>query len=83
MLRAFSFGEESGLDLAMRIKQRDHAAMLANGWDVGGRWDQHIHREGQEGIDRIVQGQETGEYFMVLGPKVRNLSPPRSNREDS
>jgi len=31
---------------------------------------QHMRRREQDWIDRIVQGEEPGHYFVLLGPKV-------------
>lgn len=38
-------------------------------------WTQHLRRDEQNLIDRIIQGKEVGRYFVLLGPKVRALSP--------
>jgi len=32
-------------------------------------WTQHMRRREQDWIDRIVQGEEPGHYFVLLGPK--------------
>lgn len=39
---------------------------------------QYIKRDEKDMVDRIVQGSETGHYFMLIGPKVSN-----SRRGDS
>ena len=42
-------------------------------WDVA-PWTQHLRREEQDLIDRIIQGLEGGRYFILLGPKVCTFS---------
>ncbi|KAM5542961.1 hypothetical protein V8D89_003345 [Ganoderma adspersum] len=34
-----------------------------------GPWTQHLRHAEQDAIDRIVQGNEVGQYFILLGPK--------------
>lgn len=38
--------------------------------NLAGPWTQHLRREEQDDIDRIVRGDEVGQYFIILGPKV-------------
>ncbi len=39
-------------------------------WDTDGLWTEHLRRDDQDMMDRIVNGSEKGHYFMLLGPKV-------------
>jgi len=34
-------------------------------------WTENLRRKEQDVIDHIVHGEESGHYFMLLGPKVR------------
>ena len=35
-------------------------------------WTSAMRRKEQDLVDRIIQGEESGHYFVLLGPKVRN-----------
>lgn len=51
--------------------KRDWNASDVQEWDLDGPWTEHLRREDQDLMDRIVKGCESGHYFMLLGPKVR------------
>jgi len=34
-------------------------------------WTENLRRKEQDVIDHIIHGEESGHYFMLLGPKVR------------
>lgn len=36
-------------------------------------WTNDVRRKEQDFIDRIIHGEESGHYFMFLGPKVRSF----------
>ncbi|KAI9062365.1 hypothetical protein FKP32DRAFT_1593521 [Trametes sanguinea] len=72
--QAFSAGYDPALELAKNAvkKPADAAEPSANEeleWDLEGPWTQHLRREEQDLIDRIIQGKEIGHYFILLGPK--------------
>jgi hypothetical protein len=33
-------------------------------------WTLHLRRKEQDLVDSVIQGNETGHYFVLLGPKV-------------
>ena len=73
---AFSAGYDPALELANRAKKHDDvsaAAVLQ--WDSDGPWTEHLRRDDQDQMDRIVKGKETGHYFLLLGPKVGTTTP--------
>jgi len=68
--QAFSAGYDPALELANRAKR--HQDLSAGGtlpWDSDGFWTEHLRRHDQDKMDKIVQGQEIGHYFLLLGPK--------------
>ncbi|KAI0776267.1 hypothetical protein BD413DRAFT_527845 [Trametes elegans] len=74
--KAFAAGYDPALELAKNAIKKPpetpEPAVDANGeleWDLEGPWTQHLRREEQDLIDRIVQGHEVGHYFILLGPK--------------
>ncbi|KIP11242.1 hypothetical protein PHLGIDRAFT_83667 [Phlebiopsis gigantea 11061_1 CR5-6] len=71
--QAFSAGYDPALELANRAANRGtKSAKDENGvydWDLDGPWTEHLRREDQDLMDRIVKGGEGGHYFMLLGPK--------------
>ena len=50
--------------------KQDRNANELHEWDLDGPWTEHLRREDQDLMDRIVRGSEGGHYFMLLGPKV-------------
>lgn len=79
---AFAPGYDPALELAKHQTGKDETSLEDIGefeLDAGGPWTEHLRRKEQDWIDRIVQGKETGHYFVLLGPKVRvNSCPPLS-----
>ncbi|KAI0827927.1 hypothetical protein BC628DRAFT_1409461 [Trametes gibbosa] len=72
--QAFAAGYDPALELAKNaIKRPEDAAPDPTNeeleWDLEGPWTQHLRREEQNLIDRIIQGKEVGHYFILLGPK--------------
>ncbi|KAI0628988.1 hypothetical protein C8Q77DRAFT_327557 [Trametes polyzona] len=75
--KAFAAGYDPALELAKNaIKKPDEGVTAAATpeteeleWDLEGPWTQHLRREEQDLIDRIIQGKEVGHYFILLGPK--------------
>lgn len=59
------------MELANRAKR--HEDLSAGGtlpWDSDRSWTEHLRRHDQDKMDKIVEGQEIGHYFLLLGPKV-------------
>lgn len=70
MEQAFAGGYDPALELAKRSKVPAAAADdIHKGVDISD-WDQHIRRDEQDLIDRIVNGTETGHYYVFIGCKV-------------
>ncbi|KAF5348711.1 hypothetical protein D9758_006775 [Tetrapyrgos nigripes] len=66
---AFEPGWDPALEIASNsYKRRDHEDK-ATEFDVEPPWTQHLRRQEQDYIDRIVHGEEPGHYFVLLGPK--------------
>ncbi|KAL1668992.1 hypothetical protein GGF50DRAFT_110750 [Schizophyllum commune] len=64
---AFTAGYDPALELATHpTKSEDHADIDA---DEEIPWTQHLRRNEQDLIDRIIDGTETGHYWVLLGPK--------------
>ena len=64
------FGIEQGTAHTAALVEEDGLE-----WDLDGPWTQHTRRTEQDLIDRIVQGNEVGHYFVLLGPKVGRPGP--------
>ncbi|KAG6857194.1 hypothetical protein H0H87_008259 [Tephrocybe sp. NHM501043] len=69
---AFAAGYDPALELATHQTKR--AASVGNKndeleFDEEIPWTKNMRRKEQDTIDRIVQGQEPGHYFVLLGPK--------------
>ena len=75
--KAFAAGYDPALELAKAsAKKPKGEATSAIGddeldWDADGPWTEHLRRQEQDLIDRIIRGNEVGHYFVLLGPKVR------------
>ncbi|KAI0741154.1 hypothetical protein C8Q76DRAFT_212225 [Earliella scabrosa] len=78
VLRKIEQAFEGGYDPALELAKASHK-MRQSGtspgvesdeldWDTD-PWTQHLRREEQDLIDRIIQGNEAGHYFILLGPK--------------
>lgn len=68
-------GYDPAIDLTTTKTRRTHLhrrSSDAEGDDKGE--EGHIVREEQEIVDRIVRGEESGSYFMLMGSKVRSFS---------
>ncbi|KAF8070744.1 hypothetical protein FPV67DRAFT_1414129 [Lyophyllum atratum] len=68
---AFAAGYDPALELATHQTKRAPAEG-ENGdlvFDEEAPWTENLRRKEQDTIDRIVQGQEPGHYFVLLGPK--------------
>ncbi|KZT05366.1 uncharacterized protein LAESUDRAFT_727003 [Laetiporus sulphureus 93-53] len=61
--KAFSAGYDPALELAVRHKAEDNGA---SGQTPG---PEHLRRKEQDLIDRVIKGEEIGQYFLLLGPK--------------
>lgn len=82
---AFAAGYDPALELANRAKKHDDPSNNTTTfeWDTDGPWIEHLRRNDQDQMDHIVNGQELGHYFLLLGPKVRMpfSECPRSSSE--
>ena len=73
--KAFAAGHDPALELANVAAMKPQNEHLVTKGDeeldqhVVGSWARHRRQE-QDLIDRIIQGRETGYYFVLLGPKV-------------
>ncbi|KAI0359629.1 hypothetical protein OH77DRAFT_1420163 [Trametes cingulata] len=74
--QAFSAGYDPALELAKNAIKKPQGASDSEpskneelDWDLEGPWTQHLRREEQDLIDRIIRGSEVGHYFILLGPK--------------
>ncbi|KAK7472470.1 hypothetical protein VKT23_000584 [Stygiomarasmius scandens] len=66
---AFEPGYDPALEIATNIyKKRDRDESEVE-FEVEPPWTQHLRRREQDLIDRIVQGEEPGHYYVLLGPK--------------
>jgi hypothetical protein len=71
---AFAPGYDPALELAKMHTMKkapidDSAKDPLFGEDIP--WTENLRRKEQDVIDHIVHGEESGHYFMLLGPKVR------------
>ncbi|KAJ7686484.1 hypothetical protein B0H17DRAFT_1160607 [Mycena rosella] len=73
---AFAAGYDPALELAtLQYQNKPPAAQNTLDpldeleFDAEGSWTQHLRRREQDWIDAIVQGEEPGHYFVLLGPK--------------
>ncbi|KAG5652847.1 hypothetical protein H0H81_003409 [Sphagnurus paluster] len=69
---AFAAGYDPALELATHQTKRRAAETDELGdlvYEEGSEWAEKLRRKEQDQIDRMVQGQEPGHYFMLLGPK--------------
>jgi hypothetical protein len=68
---AFAAGYDPALELATHQIRKATAEGLGSEFDFDiAPWTENLRRKEQDWIDRIVQGAESGHYFMLLGPKV-------------
>ncbi|KAI0753092.1 hypothetical protein C8Q80DRAFT_1267533 [Daedaleopsis nitida] len=75
--KAFEAGYDPALELA-KVSSNKHAPSILpeesgdavlEPTDADGWWTQHLRRSEQDLIDHIIQGNEVGHYFILLGPK--------------
>ncbi|KAJ6589826.1 hypothetical protein DFH09DRAFT_216845 [Mycena vulgaris] len=74
---AFAAGYDPALELATYQNKPPAGTVEHNSldpldeleFDAEGPWTQHLRRREQDWIDAIVQGEEPGHYFVLLGPK--------------
>ncbi|KAJ7125093.1 hypothetical protein C8R44DRAFT_782304 [Mycena epipterygia] len=71
---AFAPGYDPALELATYQSKPPVGTLEADpidelDFDADGPWTQHLRRREQDWIDAIVQGNEPGHYFVLLGPK--------------
>lgn len=68
MEKAFEAGYDPALEIASHGKGRktQSGGPGTEGDDV----EEHLPRNEQDRVDRIISGQEKGHYFLLLGPKV-------------
>lgn len=72
--KAFEAGYDPALELAThQNKPANDPGIQGVEIDIDIPWTEHLRRKEQDWIDHIVQGQETGHYFVLLGPKVRAI----------
>ena len=72
---AFAGGYDPALELAThQNKPAGDPGIQGVEMNIDVPWTEHLRRKEQDQIDRIVSGQETGHYFVLLGPKVRATS---------
>lgn len=78
--QAFSAGYDPALELANRARpsptavgSRTTGQLQADDDENALGADGTLRRADQDMLDRIVHGEESGRYFMLLGPKVRRL----------
>ena len=75
MEKAFAAGYDPALELAKcHIPRRSDSDGEAIHGDFDYDWTEHLRRKEQDAVDHIIQGQEYGHYFLLLGPKVFTLS---------
>ena len=65
MDKAFDAGYDPALEVADNAKTPDH---------VYASDEEHLRRQEQALVDRIISGREKGHYYMFLGPKVCVIS---------
>lgn len=74
MEKAFAAGYDPALELAKLDILRESGS---NGQTLGGDFSdfgQYLRRKEQDAVDLIMHGEESGHYFMLLGPKVSSRS---------
>ncbi|KIK67504.1 hypothetical protein GYMLUDRAFT_37647 [Collybiopsis luxurians FD-317 M1] len=62
---------EPGYDPALEVSRRYHTGHPEQ-MDLDPElisWTEHLRRREQDLVDRIVKGEETGHYYVLLGPK--------------
>lgn len=70
---AFLPGYDPALELA------NHGRMgkgIEDGYISETAVENHMRRREQDLVDRIIQGEEPGHYFFLMGPKVRFFAYP-------
>lgn len=67
---AFSAGYDPALELAIHGKKRQEQLPEESSWGSETPWTEHLRRDEQDLVDRIVHGKEGGRYYILLGPKV-------------
>ncbi|KAI8973966.1 hypothetical protein BD414DRAFT_498702 [Trametes punicea] len=72
--KAFAAGYDPALELAQSAVKKpaessDPSSTERLDWEVDAPWTQHLRRQEQDLIERIIRGQEVGHYFILLGPK--------------
>jgi hypothetical protein len=76
--QAFQGGYDPALELAKQGGQKRHMTDAIDEGDVGnGTLTVHLRRMEQDILDRIIHGDETGHYYMILGCKVSLFICPR------
>ena len=68
--QAFQGGYDPALELAVHAKKSLDDRHMADTTDEVAN---HMRRKEQDIIDRIIHGDESGRYFMILGCKVSPL----------
>ncbi|EMD33137.1 hypothetical protein CERSUDRAFT_87468 [Gelatoporia subvermispora B] len=66
---AFSAGYDPALELAIHGKKRQEQLPEESSWGSETPWTEHLRRDEQDLVDRIVHGKEGGRYYILLGPK--------------
>lgn len=66
MGKAFEAGYDPALDLSNASRRRQLYSVGAREEEEG-----HILRDEQAAVDSIIRGEEQGNYFLIIGPKVR------------
>lgn len=69
---AFQAGYDPALELATNHTANHSLDLIFTGDEP---WTHDIRRKEQDVIDRIIHGEESGHYFMFLGPKVGAFTP--------
>ncbi|KAF8484096.1 hypothetical protein JB92DRAFT_2762690, partial [Gautieria morchelliformis] len=72
MEQAFAAGYDPALELAKRSSAPQYLVSDDghDGWgDVSSDWNKHLRRTEQDHVDRIVNGTETGRYYVFIGCK--------------
>jgi hypothetical protein len=75
MEAAFAAECDPALDLARHAKKSakhavEDSALYMDGAEL---WTHHLRRKEQDIIDQIIQGAETGHYYVLLGAKVDQI----------
>ncbi|KAL1745046.1 hypothetical protein HDZ31DRAFT_63534 [Schizophyllum fasciatum] len=66
---AFTAGYDPALELAVHPTKKGAEAQAGPESDEEIPWTQHLRRNEQDLIDHIIDGTETGHYWVLLGPK--------------